>query len=215
MARLPRRRGDPATAGRPGHGRTLGDMTIPDSAIARAATDLLTAASPTHLVNHCLRTYHFGLEIADGRGWRPDRELFYLAAALHDLGLTERFDGPDAFELEGAAAAHALLVKHGYDRADLVAEAIRVHIDLATAKDPRPEVALVHIGAGVDVTGARLDRIDADAVARILDAYPRLGFKKAVAELLSDQARRKPGCAAANLVSLGALELIEAAPFDS
>ena len=191
--------------------------TAPDSAIARAATDLLVAASPPSLVNHCLRTYAFGLAFVEVGGRpEPDRELFYLASALHDLGLTERFDGDGPFEQEGADAAQAFLRAEGYpdERADLVAEVIRVHLELTTAHDPRPEVALVHIGAGMDVTGGRLDRLDGPTRDRIVEAYPRLGFKRAISDLMAGQAARKPTSLAGQFVSLGALDLIAAAPFE-
>jgi len=190
-------------------------LDVPDTAIATAATALLTSCSPGHLVNHCLRTFEFGLALARRDHLEPDRELFYVAAALHDLGLTKTFDGPRSFEEEGAEAAHGFLLRERYPRlkADLVAEAVRLHLQLSTATDPRPEVALVHIGASADVTGARLDDIPTTTVHQILDEFPRLDFSHAITLLLTDQVNRKPTSQAARLVELGILQLIAAAPF--
>ncbi|MET8351847.1 MULTISPECIES: HD domain-containing protein [unclassified Micromonospora] len=97
---------------------------VPDTRLSAAATDLLIASSPATLVNHCLRTYHFGLAMADRDGLDPDLELLFIGAALHDLGLTERYDGPAPFEEIGADAAAEFLLSQGVDatRADLVAE---------------------------------------------------------------------------------------------
>jgi hypothetical protein len=190
-------------------------MTIPDTRLATAAVELLTASSSATMVNHCFRTYRFGLALADRGGLAPDRELFFLGAALHDLGLTPTYDGPAPFEIQGADAAHAFLLAQGADpdRADLVAEAIRVHLLVTTAKDPRPEVALVSMGAAVDVFGMRIDRIDPDVTRRIVEEHPRLGFKEAVAALIGDQAARKPDSTIAQLLQAGAGDLLAASPF--
>ena len=190
-------------------------MTIPDTRLAGAAVELLTASSPATMVNHCFRTYRFGLALAERGGLAPDRELFFLGAALHDLGLTPAYDGPEPFEAIGADAAHEFLLAQGAaaDRADLVAEAIRLHLLAGTAKDPRPEVALVSMGAAVDVFGLRIDRIDPDVTRRIVEEHPRLGFKDAVAALIGDQAARKPDSAIADLIRAGAGDLLAASPF--
>lgn len=188
---------------------------VPDSRLAVAATDLLVASSTATLVNHCFRTYHFGLALADQDGLTPDRELLFIGAALHDLGLTERFDGPAPFEEIGAEAAHALLLAEGADqaRADLVAEAIRLHVLVDTAKDSRPEVALVSIGAAVDVFGLRLGRIAPGLTQRIIKEHPRLGFNAAVTALVADQSARKPGSRLAQLDRAGGAQLLAANPF--
>lgn len=176
------------------------------SALTRAATDLLLATSPPLLVNHCLRTHAFGSAIAARDGLRPDPELFYVAAALHDLGFTDRFGGEVPFEQAGAAAAAELL--DGHPGAATVVDAIRLHVDLATARDPRPEVALVHLGAAADVFGLGLADLDAGTVRDILEEYPRLDFDRAVAVLLEAEARRFPAGRAAELVRAGAVRRI-------
>jgi hypothetical protein len=189
-------------------------MTIPDTALAVAATELLAASSSRALVNHCFRTYRFGLALAERDGLTPDRELFWLGAALHDLGLTPLYDGPEPFEEISAEVAHRFLLERGADaaRADLVADAIRLHVQVTAATDPRPEVALVSIGAAVDVFGLRLDRIAPSVVAEILAEHPRLGFTAAILAIAADQAERKPASAMAELVRTAGAR-IAAAPF--
>ncbi|MEH2446261.1 MAG: hypothetical protein V7K18_10880 [Nostoc sp.] len=46
-------------------------------------------------------------------GLKCDRELLYLGAVLHDLGLSDRFDGEQRFEVDGADVAQAFVVEHG------------------------------------------------------------------------------------------------------
>jgi hypothetical protein len=188
---------------------------VPDTRLTAAATDLLVASSTATLVNHCLRTYHFGLAMADRDGLAPDLELLFIGAALHDLGFTERYDGPAPFEEIGADTAHEFLVSQGADatRADLVAEAIRLHVYAQTAKDPRPEVALLSIGAAVDVFGLRLDLIAPGVTRRIIEEHPRLGFTAAITAILADQSARKPDSPLAQLDRAGGAQLLAAAPF--
>ncbi|SCE98471.1 HD domain-containing protein [Micromonospora coriariae] len=166
-------------------------------------------------MNHCLRTYHFGLAMADRDGLDPDLELLFIGAALHDLGLTERYDGPAPFEEIGADAAAEFLLSQGVDatRADLVAEAIRLHVRAQTATDPRPEVALLSIGAAVDVFGLRLDLIPPDITRRIIEEHPRLGFTAAITKIVADQSARKPDSALARLDRAGGAQLLAATPF--
>jgi hypothetical protein len=188
---------------------------VPDTHLAAAATDLLVASSTATLANHCLRTYQFGLALADRDGLAPDLELLYIGAALHDLGFTERYDGPAPFEEIGADTAHEFLLSKGADatRADTVAEAIRIHVHAHTAKDPRPEVALLSIGAAVDVFGLRLDRIAPGIAARIIEEYPRLGFTAAITAIVADQSGRKPHSPLAQLDRAGGAQLLAASPF--
>ncbi|GAB3864727.1 HD domain-containing protein [Micromonospora andamanensis] len=188
---------------------------VPDTRLAAAATDLLVASSTATLVNHCLRTYQFGLAMADRDGLAPDLELLFIGAALHDLGFTERYDGPAPFEEISADAAHEFLVSQGAHRAraDLVAEAIRLHVNAQTAKDPRPEVALLSIGAAVDVFGLRLDLIAPNVTRRIIEEYPRLGFTAAITAIVADQSARKPDSPLAQLDRAVGAQLLAAAPF--
>ncbi len=188
---------------------------VPDTRLAAAATELLLASSTITLANHCQRTYQFGLAIADRDRLAPDPEALYIAAALHDLGFTERYDGPAPFEEIGADVAYEFLLSRGAHTAlaDLVAEAIRLHVHQQAAKDLRPEVALVSIGAAVDVFGLRLDRIAPDVTRRIIEEYPRLGFTAAITAILADQSARKPDSPLGRLARAGGAELLAASPF--
>lgn len=192
----------------------LDALTVPDTPAARQAEDICRAVLDTSLVNHTYRTYAWGalLGVAERRAF--DAELLYVAALLHDIGLTERFDRGGCFESDGAAAAQELLLEVGWpaDRAQRAARAIYLHMHEVEEADG-PEALLLAYGTSLDVTGRRLDEIDGRARDETLDAYPRASFKQRFRELLSDQAVRKPQCVTRTYMDNGLGDRILAAPF--
>lgn len=193
----------------------LSQLPIPDSALATQATKLVAELSPPFLFNHAVRSYLFADALGRRGKLKYDRELVYLGAVMHDLGLTPQFSGQGSFEVEGARRARAFLLARGLPeaKADLVHEAIALHAAVGVASKMAPEVALVHFGSGMDVIGFRAEDIAPQTIERVVEAYPRLGFKAAFAELLEDEARRKPQSHIAGHVSLGFKGKISAAPF--
>lgn len=177
---------------------TLIHDSIPDSEICKKATQLVAELSPTFLCNHCIRTFLFGDLLGQRDGLKCDRELLYLGAVLHDLGLTEQFNGEQRFEVEGADAARTFVLEQGLpdEKAEIVWDAIALHTSIGIASRKQPEIALVHLGASADVLGMRISDINSEIVERILESYPRLGFKTAMTELLVSQIKQKPHSAA-------------------
>ncbi|WP_035844844.1 HD domain-containing protein [Kitasatospora azatica] len=190
---------------------------FPDSPLARAADQLLRTACPPTLVGHSHRTYRFGAALLDGQRRAFDAEALFIGAALHDLALVEPYDDPDTpFELHGSRLAEQELLAGGArpELVELVRDAIALHLDIATADDPRPEVAAVHLGAAVDVVGLRLDQLPPALVAEVLELHPRQGFSAYVSEVLTGQAKAKPGSKIAALIQRADfLRLVAAAPF--
>jgi hypothetical protein len=172
--------------------------SIPDSEICKKATQLVTEVSPRFLCNHCIRTFLFGDLLGQRDGLKCDRELLYLGAVMHDLGLTERFDGRQRYEVDGADAARAFVLEHGLsdEKAEVVWDAIALHTSLGIASRKQPEIALVHLGASADVLGVRIADIPSEAVEQVIAEYPRVGFNLAMTELLVSQVQRKPQIAA-------------------
>jgi HD superfamily phosphodiesterase len=62
-------------------------VVIPDSALAKEATDVLREHSTDLLINHSMRVYSFAAEQGRQQKLRFDPERLYVAAAFHDLGL--------------------------------------------------------------------------------------------------------------------------------
>ncbi len=174
--------------------KEIAGIRIPDTSLAIAATELVREVSSPALFNHVVRTYIFGEQVGRNLGMRYDTELVYIAALMHDLGLTPPFIGTARFEVDGADAAARFLAEHSVaaDKIDLVWDAIALHSSNGIADRKQPEVALVHFGAAVDVVGAMPDQIPAEVVHQTLAAYPRLGFKKAFLEAIADVLRKKP-----------------------
>jgi hypothetical protein len=127
-----------------------------------------------------------------------DEEAFYIAALLHDLGLTEEhfYRNPDVycFAVEGALAANQFLVDEGWEqtRRDVVAEAITLHANMLVELSHGPLAHYLSAGAKCDVVGARASDIPHPAIEEVLHRYPGLGFGQVFGELLMAEARSRP-----------------------
>src|SRR3954471_20757780 len=92
---------------------TASAVVIPDSLLAKEATDILHEYSTELLINHSLRVYLFAAEQGRQQKLRFDAELLYIAAAFHDLGLTKKLSSAnERFEVDGANAARQFLTAH-------------------------------------------------------------------------------------------------------
>ncbi len=189
---------------------------IPDSKLAQEATVLVREISGDMLLNHCYRTYLFGCILAHQDGLKFDREVFYLASIMHDIGLSEKHAAdPGSFEYVGAKVAHDFCLDHDYDeqKSVLVHDAIALHSAVGSAHKEDPEIALVHFGAGVDVIGIHYDEIPKYALTEILEEYPRLDFKNAFVDLVDKQAEMKPKSHIATHMKLGFGKKVKQTPF--
>lgn len=192
-------------------------LALPDSRLCRNALELATQTSHPMVRNHALRSYAFGAALAARASLRLDREVLFVAAVLHDLGLNDDLQNePDSFEWVGARRAHRFCLEQGVSvpRANLVHDAIALHAAVGIAHCREPEVAMVHYGAGVDVLGMRLDEIPDRALQALLELYPRLDFKRCFVPLLVDQATRKPGSHIAGHVGLGFAKRVARSAFN-
>jgi hypothetical protein len=177
-------------------------MQHPDTALCLAAKELARDHSPPFLFNHVMRTFAFGQAAGALRGAQYDEEMFFLGAVLHDLGLVERFMREDRFEIDGADAAADFLSRHGYSdkKIAIIWDAIALHASPGIPQRKQPEIALVQLGAGIDIGAVPRALITAETVEIILAEYPRLGFKKAMLAAMGAVIRRKPMTGAINLM---------------
>lgn len=188
------RLGRAAAADGPALPKEVGGVAIPDTAIAAAAAAMAREACPGHLYNHCIRTFLFGALVARREKIAYDAEIIFVASAMHDLGLIERYSTPrQPFEMDGADAAKAFLEQHGVKgpRAEIAWNAIAMHTSPLSAHQV-PQVQLVGGGAGVDVYGSGIRTLPAESVQAILTAFPRHGFRQGFPELLTKLCERKP-----------------------
>jgi hypothetical protein len=196
--------------------RAIG-MPVPDSAFAKQARELITAAAPPFLVNHSVRAYAWAVELALHGDLRFDPELLYVSAILHDIGLVPEYDKGGCFEFDSADAAQAFALEAGEpaERARAIHDVIALHMADKLPPEPASEVVLLWDSTGTDVTGYRYADVRRAVVPQVLAAYPRLDFKRQFAAAFADQAERKPTCTVAAMVRTGKLEAINRAPYDS
>jgi hypothetical protein len=193
------------------------EYQIPDSENCLKALKLVQQHSPDFLLNHCLRSYAFGVAMAHKVKSSFDKEVFFLGSIMHDLGLVEPFDGEDTFELEGAGTAHQFCLEQEIEqsKADMIHEMIALHTSVGIAHKHEPEIALLHYGAGADVLGLWLHDIHKKTLQEILTEYPRLDFKEGMSKLVSAQIERKPHSYMKTMVDLGFIKNMQKAPFIS
>src|ERR1700723_2834944 len=157
----------------------LAEIKVPDTAVIRDAIDLSRSASEPFLFNHAMRSWLFGVLLAESAERAPDPELLAIATILHDLGLTDRYTAEDRFEVDGANAARSFLKGRGIStqQMQVVWDAIALHTTRSIALHKEPEVAMTHSGITADVLGAGLDRIPQDKQGAIVDEFSRLALK--------------------------------------
>jgi len=110
---------------------TIAGVDIPDTELAREATELVRKNSTPLLFDHSRRVFLFATLKGRYRGTAADPELLYVGAMFHDLGLTERYRRTDQrFEVDGADLAREFLLDHGRSAAD--ARAVWLGIALHT-----------------------------------------------------------------------------------
>ena len=175
--------------------KSLAGVRIPDTALCDAAVDLLESSSPEFLCTHCLRTYIFGSLAVRSLGRSvADEEAAFCAALLHDLGLIPLYRRDNRFEIDGADAARDFCTKHHVspERADLVWRAIALHTSPGIPTRLAGEIALVHLGAGLDFLGLGLDQVPRQLVEEIFEKYPRMKFKTEFRNLLVEHCLHNP-----------------------
>jgi HD superfamily phosphodiesterase len=174
----------------------ISGVMIPDSKLAREATDLVRDTESPLLFNHSTRVYYFGSIAGKRRGLKFDPELLYIAAMFHDMGLTPRYSSKtDRFEVDGANLARAFMSQHHIPQRELdtVWTAIALHTTPGIPQYMDPVVALLTNGVEMDVLGiAYSEFANADREA-IVAAYPRTEhFKEDIIQAFYDGIKHKP-----------------------
>ncbi|SDL93157.1 HD domain-containing protein [Nonomuraea maritima] len=177
----------------------LGFM-FPETPAAAAAMSVVGRFCSPALLNHCVRSYLWAATYGEAHGIAHDEELLYVAALLHDMGLTESFDSHTVpFETAGGRLAWVFGTAAGWpqERAARAEEIIVLHMrdDVSAAADP--EAHLLQVATSWEIVGRHADQFPADVRADVLARYPRLTFGAEFLASFEDQARRKPDCAAA------------------
>jgi hypothetical protein len=171
-------------------------VMIPDSNLAREATELVRDTESPLLFNHSTRVYYFGSVAGKRRKLKFDPELLYVGAMFHDMGLTPQYTSKaDRFEVDGANSARAFLQRHSISEEDIdtVWTAIALHTTPGIPQYMHPVIALVTAGVEMDVLGIGYsDFAEADRNA-VVQAYPRTErFKEEIIQAFYDGIKHKP-----------------------
>ena len=158
---------------------TTSDMfsaKIPDSQLAREATQLIRDTESELLFFHSARVYLWAALLGKRKGLAFDPELLYVAAMFHDLGLTSNYrESQLRFEVDGANAARDFLRGHNIAAGDVdkVWTAVALHTTPGIPQHMQSEIALLQAGAGMDVAGRGFEQFTDEQREAVIAAYPR------------------------------------------
>jgi hypothetical protein len=176
-------------------GQSPAGVPVPDTKLAREATELVRASTTDLVYHHSRRVFSFGSLQGRNRELSFDPELLYIGAMFHDLGLNEQFRGSGRrFEIDSADEARRFLQGHGVpeDSIRRVWTAIALHTTPGIPEFMEPEVSLVTAGVEYDVLGIGYhDVSDADR-AEIVALHPRPGFKRNILRAFTEGIAPKP-----------------------
>jgi hypothetical protein len=172
----------------------------PDTRAARDAEGFLRQISSKPSIEHSLRCYYFSAIQYELSGMREpvDREAWYVAILLHDVGLFEapRPANEHCFTVGAAREARRIAKDAGWD------EARRDKVAVAITSNLNPFVSIEEFGAEAHYfsTGGLLDilaqewKIHPENLEEILKKHPRDGFKEDTAQVVAREGKLNPGC---------------------
>ncbi len=176
--------------------QTIAGIALPDSRLAREATQLVRDTETDLLFHHSRRVFLFGALAGRRLGLRYDAELLYVGALFHDMGLMPAYSSAtERFEVDGANAARDFLQARGIGEADIdqVWDAIALHTTPGIPRHKKPVVALVTQGVEMDVLGLAYDEFTRDERDAVLLAHPReANFKEGIIAAFAQGTRHKP-----------------------
>jgi hypothetical protein len=168
-------------------------LTPPDSRLARTAEDACREQPPS-VIGHGYRTWMFGAGLAAVDGLMLDPELFYVAALLHDYGLSQPVEGED-FTLRSAGRLQRCADEAGLTRAavDQAADAITVHAGPGVTVQRDGALGVyVQAGAMLDLAGMRIGDLSRAYRDDVINAHPRAGVTAELLAMIDAEALANP-----------------------
>lgn len=176
--------------------KIVAGIDVPDSLMARAATQLVRDTEDDLLYNHSRRVFFWGALTGKRRGLKYDSELLYIGAMFHDMGLTKAYSSADLrFEVDGANAARDFLKSYGIPERDIedVWTAIALHTTPGVPEHMRPTIALVTAGVEMDVLGIAYDEFPHEHRDQVCACHPReANFKENIIDHFANGIIKKP-----------------------
>jgi HD domain len=183
---------------------TIAGIAIPDSALAREATEFVRDASTQLLFDHSRRVFLWASMQAERLSLEYDAELVYVGAMFHDVGLVEGHRSEhERFEIDGANAARSFLERHGLPEEQIVTvwDSIALHTTRQVPNYKQSEVRLVALGVAYDVLGSPFDALTAEQRDAVVAAHPRTKFKSGMIAALAAGIRDKPETATGTMMT--------------
>jgi hypothetical protein len=185
-------------------------LLTPPTDTSADALEVVRAWSSPALTNHCLRSWVWAATLAEAERVEYDPELLFVAAMLHDLGVTPHFDAHVVpFEESGGAVAWVFGAGAGWSgaRRQRVREVIERHMQPSVDPALDPEGYLLKVATTLDVRRAGASRWDAGLLRDVTAELPRLDFSSGFEASIAAEAARKPASQAARLHGGGGVAL--------
>jgi hypothetical protein len=171
-------------------------LSLPDSQIARQATQMVRDTQSELLFLHSARVYCWAALAGTRRALVYDPELLYVAAMFHDVGLGMAYRKSQLrFEVDGANAAKDFLITHRIAQEDVekVWTAIALHTTPGIPEHMHAEAVLVQAGAGMDVAGRNYEEFTDLERREVVAAFPRGNhFSRAMIHEFYDGLKERP-----------------------
>ena len=162
---------------------------VPDSKLTRETTGLLREYSTPLLIAHSHRAFFWADEFGRQTGKPYDKELLFICAAFHDLGLLKPFrTEDDRFEVDSANALYQFLDLHGvpHTRIQAAWDAVSLHTTPGIAAYKPIEVELLYNGVGMDSLGIGYESFDPKLRDKVVAQFPRKNFHQEIAQAFFD-----------------------------
>lgn len=177
-------------------GDEVAGVRIPRTSVAVEAADAARASLPAALVDHAARVFVFASLAARRAGDACDADALYVAAMYANMGLSPAYcRSTERYELDGADAAHALLLRHRRSQRmrDDVWHAIALHTTPGVAARSAPLARALACAVSTDLMATDFDAYTPDERAALLAAYPRgSGFRETFLAALARGVEHRP-----------------------
>jgi hypothetical protein len=181
----------------------IAGIRIPNSQMAKAATELVRDTETDLLYHHSRRVFLFGALTGERKKLNYDPELLYIGTMFHDMGLFDSHASEtERFEVDGANAARDFLKAYDVSERDVddVWDSIALHTTPGIPQHKRPTVALVTAGVEMDVLGIAYHDFTEEQRREVCTCHPRgLKFKHGILSAFCYGTIKKPNTTFGNV----------------
>ncbi|ETN38649.1 uncharacterized protein HMPREF1541_06686 [Cyphellophora europaea CBS 101466] len=173
---------------------------VPTTPLSQRAFDLAQHSLPQPILNHSLRVFIFAKWLAEKENSslasdEHQLDLLFVSCICHDLGATDRHNGPERFECCGADAAVSFLESQSVSKADAhqVWTAVALHTSPGIAERIDPFTRLVRLGVLLDFRPrSRVEHGADEYFNEIVAEIPRVDIEKYLGDAVVAQAVANP-----------------------